>query len=390
MGPLIPYSYKGMGGGRQKRSTASWSPPKPTALTCSTPTVAPKPTDTGTMAEGLNTRTEDRVAGVLLGQACGDALGVPYEFGPPLSDDFVPRMVGGGWFDFPPAEYSDDTAMTVRIGAVGATGAELTTQRSLDKIAMNFLDWATTARDVGRHTAVVFNRTREILAADPQTPAGAAMRSAAADATAIDPHSAGNGALMRTSVVALTSPGDRIRTANTARAVASLTHPHPLAVESCVLWTEAIRLAVTTGRCDLLPGLDLLPDRSRDQWQAWIAEATQVDPRTFTRNGYTVTALQAAWAAITWTPIPAEGPKHLLARRQTRPAEHFEHALMNAVRSGDDTDTVAAIAGGLLGGMWGRSAIPKKWATKVHGYGPHDADSLVSMASEIFRHGTTQ
>lgn len=29
----------------------------------------------------------DRAAGVLLGQACGDALGVPYEFAPPLTGD---------------------------------------------------------------------------------------------------------------------------------------------------------------------------------------------------------------------------------------------------------------------------------------------------------------
>ena len=29
----------------------------------------------------------DRAAGVLLGQACGDALGVPYEFPPPMPAD---------------------------------------------------------------------------------------------------------------------------------------------------------------------------------------------------------------------------------------------------------------------------------------------------------------
>ena len=35
------------------------------------------------MPKRLTTATIDRAAGVLLGQAVGDALGVPYEFGTP-------------------------------------------------------------------------------------------------------------------------------------------------------------------------------------------------------------------------------------------------------------------------------------------------------------------
>src|SRR3954452_10663224 len=38
----------------------------------------------------------DRAAGVLLGQACGDALGVPYEFRRTLTEDEQPAMIGGG------------------------------------------------------------------------------------------------------------------------------------------------------------------------------------------------------------------------------------------------------------------------------------------------------
>ena len=43
----------------------------------------------------LTSTQRDRAAGVLVGQACGDALGVPYEFGPPLHET-KPEMVGGG------------------------------------------------------------------------------------------------------------------------------------------------------------------------------------------------------------------------------------------------------------------------------------------------------
>ena len=40
----------------------------------------------------------DRACGVLLATAAGDALGAGYEFGPPLPDDTVIEMAGGGPF----------------------------------------------------------------------------------------------------------------------------------------------------------------------------------------------------------------------------------------------------------------------------------------------------
>ena len=90
----------------------------------------------------MNDFSHDRAAGVLLGQACGDALGVPYEFGPALPPTFIPEMKGGGPFGFAPGEYSDDTSMAVCIAEVAATGADLTDERSLDEIAERFLTWA--------------------------------------------------------------------------------------------------------------------------------------------------------------------------------------------------------------------------------------------------------
>lgn len=305
----------------------------------------------------------DRAAGVLLGQACGDALGVPYEFGPALSASFVPQMVGGGPFDFAPGEYSDDTAMAVCIAEVARTGVDLSSDVALDEIAERFLEWGVTAKDIGNQIRSVFSQARSA-----DGPRGAAMRSVSQQHAFANPGHVGNGALMRTSAVALSRLDDREATAAAAQAVASLTHADPLGLESCVLWSEAIRVAVTAGELDLLGGLDLIPDTRRDQWRTWIDEATGVDPRTFGRNGFTVYALQAAWAAITWTPVPEVE------------TQHFEHALMNAVRTGDDTDTVAAIAGGLLGARWGLAAIPSTWSDQVFGYGDHRAEGLVELA----------
>lgn len=324
-------------------------------------------------------QSHDRAAGVLLGQACGDALGVPYEFGPALPEPLVPQMTGGGPFGFDPGEYSDDTSMAVCIAEVAATGADLTSDEALDEIAERFLAWAATAKDVVSQTRAIFAETRVRGGSR-----GRAMRDVSAEHAFAHPGRVGNGALMRTSVVALSRLDDRDATAAAARAVASLTHNDPLGLESCVLWSEAIRLAVTTGRLELLAGLDLIPETRRDQWHEWIDEATDVDPRTFARNGFTVYALQAAWAAITWTPTPKPDPA-----AGTVPAQHFALALMNAVRAGDDTDTVAAIAGGLLGAVWGASAIPADWSRRVHGYGGHRARGLVALALRTADRGTS-
>ena len=65
-------------------------------------------------------RLQDRYRGVLLGLACGDALGGPVEF---KSRDEVAELhpgglrdfVGGGWLTLAPGEITDDTQMTLAI-----------------------------------------------------------------------------------------------------------------------------------------------------------------------------------------------------------------------------------------------------------------------------------
>ena len=65
-----------------------------------------------------------------------------------------------------------------------------------------------------------------------------------------------------------------------------------------MLWCEAVRVAVPTGPCPTSRGLVASsPAARREQWSVWIADAERRRPRV-PPNGYTVTALQAAWAAI--------------------------------------------------------------------------------------------
>jgi hypothetical protein len=168
---------------------------------------------------------------------------------------------------------------------------------------------------------------------------------------------------MRTGVVGLVALDDRAATAAAARAVAELTHPDPLAGDSCVLWSEAVRLAVVERRLDVHAGLGLLPPERRDAWRGRLDDAGSPRPTVDLReNGFTVTALQAAWHAIARSvpPLPegVEVPGDV----------HLPLALAAAVRIGGDTDTVAAIAGALLGARYGDVAVPQVWARAVHGW----------------------
>lgn len=318
----------------------------------------------------LTTAQTDRAAGVLLASAAGDALGVPYEFNHPPKASELAEMKGGGLGNFAPGEWSDDTSMAVAIAQVAATGADLTSAEALDAIASGFLRWFNDGPpDVGIQTSAVLNGTAALAA--PGTPGLAeVMRHEAAAYSRQHPHSAGNGALMRTAAVALAHLDDREHLARAARLVAELTHADPLVGDSCVLWCEAIRVAALEARIQVTAGLDLLPDERRKQWASWLDEAQTRPAGDFRPNGFTVTALQAAVAAIDST--PSGWPYECL---------HLQAALHAAVRIGDDTDTIAAIAGGLLGARWGASAVPWRWRRAVHGWPGLDGRDLVSLAT---------
>ena len=307
----------------------------------------------------LTSVQSDRVGGVLLGQAIGDALGVPYEFGPRIQPGQA-QMVGGGLGPYAPGEWSDDTQMAICIARVTASGG-FDGGVTLRAIAEAFVDWKDHgASDIGAQTASVLGRAHprwgELLSTMLQV-----SEQAAAD------DRAGNGALMRTSVVGLVALDDPVLTAAAASRIASLTHAHPLCVESAVLWSEAVRIAVVEGRLDVRAGLPLMAENRSGQWLAWIEQAENEPPASFHRNGYTVTALQAAWSAIHAT-RHVQGPDHVTA------------ALQEAIAIGHDTDTVAAIAGGLLGARYGVSGLPTDLTRRVHGWPGLRGRDLVALA----------
>jgi len=296
----------------------------------------------------------DRIVGSLLGLACGDALGAGYEFTYPEPDAPI-SMTGGGGFGWEPGEWTDDTQMAICIAREAATG-------HLEPAAVGdrFLDWIRSGpTDVGI-------MTRAVLSA---ASTGQDLPAVATDYCRAHPRCAGNGSLMRTAPVALAYLGDRGAIVAAAREISDLTHADPLAGDACVLWCLAIDHAIHHAEFDLIDGLEFIASERRGFWTEKIADAESADPGSFTPNGFVVTALQAAWASITQTPVPKD-----------RPAGHLGDALVAAVRIGHDTDTVAAIAGSLLGARWGLSAVPLRWKALLHGWPGYDARDLTRLA----------
>lgn len=326
--------------------------------------------NTSTRHRDLKAAQLDRAAGVLLAAATGDALGVPYEFAPHFTGD--PRMIGGGLGPYAPGDYSDDTQMAVCIAEVAATGADLTEPAALDAIADRFIAWRRNgASDIGTSTDAA------LRGMEPGPGSGARLAENAALVFERTGLGGGNGGLMRAGIVALTALDDRECAALAARAVCELTHADPLAGDSSVLWCEAIRIAVIEGRFDVSGGLDLIPEERREQWTEWLVDATGAHPASIGRNGSSVRALLAAWAAITST---LDDPGEF-------ECDHLRNGLFAAVHAGHDTDTVGAIAGALLGARWGASAVPARYRRLVHGWPDHDAADLVRLAVLTARGG---
>lgn len=307
----------------------------------------------------------DRAVGAVLGGAVGDALGAGYEFAAAPEPDEV-AMLPGTLTGEPAGYWTDDTAMAIAILEVAAREGTLTTPHAITAVGMRFLEWFDSGpRDVGIHTRRVLSRATS----------GAALAAAAADVLAESPNAAGNGSLMRTGPVALAHLGNDNDLVVAAKAMSELTHAHPDAVAACVLWTAAIDDAVRTGTLQgPRAGLHLIEESRRAYWEQKITEAETLDPRDFSPNGHVVVAFQAAWSAI----------------HATRHAkDHLVAGLRQAVAIGDDTDTVAAITGNLLGARYGAGDIPSEWRRGLAGWPRgYGADDLVRLAGAAVSRGT--
>jgi len=287
-----------------------------------------------------------RVAGALIGSAVGDALGAPFEFGPPgqFSARFpspargvATEMCGGGSLDWEPGEFTDDTQMALMVAQ------SLVERGGLDEADLfdRFRTWAAAdPPDIG-------NQTRAVLGS------GRPWDVAAAEHFARTGHAAGNGSLMRTTPAAIWfARSGTAATMDAARRISALTHGDPAAGEGCAVFHELVRVALDGGDplAAVPAALAQVAPEHRERWALSLADTWTPEQAT-TSNGAVWTAFaQALWAL--------------------RAAPDFATVLRRVIDLGDDTDTVAAIAGGLAGAVLGIVGIPMRWTSVVHGRVP--------------------
>lgn len=270
--------------------------------------------------------------GALLGAACGDALGAPFE-----GSRSVSRMLVENWMTSSRAmRYTDDTTMTLVLARHLITSGGMIEE---DRLARNFAEeWqAGPDRGYGSAPPRIF---RAVLSGEDW---GSVARSAFQGTG-----SWGNGGAMRVAPVALLPypVAERVRL---ARRQATVTHAHPLAQDGAALQCAAIAQAATTAGerldaedfCAALSEHVTTPEFHEALGGVQDVACAGASPREIASLlGADITALRSVPTAIA---LFLSNPDDL------------ETALVSAVLAGGDTDTIASMTGAITGARRGAS-----------------------------------
>lgn len=290
-----------------------------------------------------NTDRKDRIRGALYGVAVGDALGAPLEF--MTAEEILAKygatvreMVGGGWLSVVPGEVTDDTQMTLAV----AEGIVENPEMPIPTIGKRFIAWHDSRpKDIG-NTCRMAIQTAKLLIASNVDETEAWRRAGEDVAARSNGQNAGNGALMRTVYPALYYPKDKA--AKMAVAIGAMTHRNDSSDKYCSLYVDLIADALDN------------PDSSMQNVRQLAADMKELSP-----TGWVVGSFVCAVKAIAQT-------------------ESFENAIVQAVNLGGDADTIGAIAGGLAGAIYGCSAIPDRWKSRLADDVCTDLDRLAERA----------
>lgn len=317
----------------------------------------------------------DRAQGCWLGQIVGDALGTTVEFQAPegIARRFpqgLRELVGGGPFGLLPGQVTDDTELALALAR--SLVAEGRYER--EAVAAAYRAWYRSGPfDVGGTTRRAFG--------GPETDADGMERRANRESQA-------NGSLMRASPLGIFGwrlPPEAL--AVLAAQDSRLSHPHPVCVASCVVFTHAIARALRTGEGPEALYAATLDYACREALCEPVLDtlraAAKDPPADYVRSmGWVRIALQNAFYRLLHAPS-------------------FEEGLVATVAAGGDTDTNGCIAGALLGAVHGLDAVPSRWKETALGcvtdrgptYQTHDAlalaEALLLRGAQIEAGGTT-
>ncbi|MCP3771576.1 MULTISPECIES: ADP-ribosylglycohydrolase family protein [unclassified Streptomyces] len=229
-----------------------------------------------------------RSAGAVIGSAVDDALGGPFEFGPPgaFSARFPTpgtgdEMSGGGGWE--PGKATDDTQMAVLVAESLLERGQL----ELQDIFARFQRWAVSdPKDIGLQTEAVLTN-------------GMPWDLAAAIHFQVNQRAAGNGSLMRasTSAIHFARFGTQA-TMDAARRIAALTHGDRAAWESTAVFHELIRITLEGGEplAALLDGLPLVHPDHRSRYSTVLAPGWHPDQATEFNGALWPCLGSAVWA----------------------------------------------------------------------------------------------
>jgi poly(ADP-ribose) glycohydrolase ARH3 len=182
--------------------------------------------------------------------------------------------------------------------------------------------------------------------------------------------SLGNGAAMRAAPVGLLFHDNLEKVAEQAAITARPTHVHPIGIEGAQLIALAVALATRGEPFERRAFFDeLLRYAQTEEFRYQLTHAaawTPSDP-----VGMFGSSLPADRSVVTAIACFAATP------------DSYASVMASAIALGDDTDTVAAMAGGICGAHLGKDAIPKHLVDRLEN-GPKGRDYIVALADKLF------
>jgi len=283
--------------------------------------------------------TADQGRGVVLGIACGDALGRPvegYSFERmEMEFGILTDMRGNGVHGQPVGTLTDDTEMALCLARSLPARGEFDPADVADR----FLEWyRSDPVGIGGMTRRVMERLSD----------GESWDDAGQNEWEASPEgqNAGNGSVMRCAPLAVAFHDDEERLQQVSRDSSRITHADPRCVHGCALLNLTIANCLHDVDDPLERAIDALPADASDE----LVEAAQAAPRLgysqLQPTGYVVDALQAALAV---------GLR----------AQSFKGAVVESVNRGGDTDTVGAMAGAIGGARFGADDAPRQWLDAI-------------------------
>ena len=284
----------------------------------------------------------------LMGLCVGDALGVPMEFTSraELVKSPVTFMLGYGTWDVPAGTWSDDSSLTFCLAECLCNGF------SLDTIANSFWRWYNEGYwtpygevfDIGNTTFLAIVNWKQ---GTPPLEAGGKSEK-----------SNGNGSLMRILPMAYFHKSLSLRELITrTHQVSCITHAHLRSQIACGVYIS-IAVSLLEGadsQTAYLQGLQNVNKiYSASEYASEIphfarvfsGEIAQLPVEEIRSSGYVIDTLEASlWCLLN--------------------SSSYAEAVLKAVNLGGDTDTTAAVTGGLAGIYYGSENIPPEWIEQI-------------------------